>query len=182
MEAIRLVATLASITSSCDAACSTRSALMPWYKGDPYGHYRPSWATKCAMSMFLLSCFWKQNKKEINWIRATDLEFCSFFPNVKNGPSPESDQIDFAKLRDGPALVSKPTKKKMFWCINKLFMIIVSNENNYLNRSSSRPTTFLSLISVISAASIPSCFRVEWNELWKLIALAIRMMKEITQR
>ena len=73
-------------------------------------------------------------------------------------------------------------KKKMFWCINKLFMIIVSNENNYLNRSSSRPTTFLSLISVISAASIPSCFRVEWNELWKLIALAIRMMKEITQR
>ena len=53
--------------------------------GDPYGHYRPSWATKCAMSMFLLSCFWKQNKKEINWIRATDLEFCSFFPTSRMG-------------------------------------------------------------------------------------------------
>ena len=35
---------------------------------------------------FQLSCFGKQNKKEIIRIRATDLEFCSvFFPNVKNG-------------------------------------------------------------------------------------------------
>ena len=50
-----------------------------------YNFYRPSRTTKCAMSMFLLSCFWKQNKKEINWIRATDLEFCSFFPTSRMG-------------------------------------------------------------------------------------------------
>ena len=52
---------------------------------DSYGHYRPSRTTKCAMSSCTSVFENKTKKKEINWIRATDLELCSFFPTSRMG-------------------------------------------------------------------------------------------------
>ena len=55
----------------------------------------PRWCRDAAGDHVLI---WKQSKKEINWIRATDLEFCSFFPTSRNAMGPVQSRARNLKM------------------------------------------------------------------------------------